>query len=107
MIKLTGRHYKNKIQPTRREWPKYSTQLLNIAGQNSQAFRSQFIGSCKETWLKMRSDGVKGTLTEWTDYYNSEHGSDGLVTAGEKIYDMIVKMNRKLCMAEIVFKTIY
>ena len=41
----------------------------------------------------MRSDGVKGTLTEWTDYYNSEHGSDGLVTAGEKIYDMIVKMN--------------
>lgn len=92
MIKLTGRHYKNKITPTRRDWPKYSTQILNIAGQNSQAFRSQFVGHCKDTWLKMRSEGIKGTLTEWTNYYNSEHGSDGLVTAGEKIYSMIVKM---------------
>jgi len=92
MIKLTGKHFKSKIEPRRREWPKYATQILNIAGQNSQAFRSKYVGHCKDTWLQMRSDGIKGTLSEWTKYYNDTHGSDGLSEAGKKIYTMIKKM---------------
>jgi len=93
MIKLTAKHYKEKISPRRREWPRYATQLLNIAGQNSQAFRPKYIGSCKDAWLKMRSDGIKGTLSEWEKYHSDNFGSECLVEAGKKIHDMIVKMN--------------
>lgn len=92
MIKLTAKHFSGNIQSRRREWPKYATQLLNIAGQNSQAFRPKYIGHAKDTWLKMRSDGIKGTLEQWTKYHNDTHGSDGIIVAGKKIYDMILKM---------------
>ena len=92
MIKLTAKNYNNSIAPHRREWPKYSTQLLNIATQNCQALRAKFVGSMKETWLEMKKQNLAGTLDTWTDYYNSTHGTDGLVEASKKTFVMIKAM---------------
>lgn len=93
MIKLTAKNYKNVIQSSRRDWPKYSTQLLNVAVQNCQALRAKFVGSMKETWLQMKEEGVKGTLDNWETYYNSQHNPEALIEAGKKTYAMISAMN--------------
>lgn len=92
MIKLTAKNYKGVAKPNRREWPKYSTQLMNLAGQNSQATRPKHIGSLKETWMAMRSAGIAGTLKNWEAYYNKTQGVARLKAAGKKIHEQLVKM---------------
>lgn len=91
MIKITGKHYKN-IERSRRQWPKYATQLMNVASQNAKATNPKNVGSMKETWLAMRNQGIKGTLKNWTDFYNSVHGESRVVEAGLKIRSMLSKM---------------
>jgi len=92
MLKLTAKNYKTVVVPSRRTWPKYSTQLLNIATQNSQALRAKFVGSMKETWLEMKDKGIPGTLDNWTNYYNGKFGEKNLAEAGKKTYEMIKLM---------------
>ena len=92
MIKLTAKKYNYTIQDNRRVWPKYSKQLLNIATQNSKATNDKVIGSMKELWLKIRSSGLRGTLANWTKFYNEEWGADGLEQAGKRVHGMLQKM---------------
>lgn len=92
MLKLTARNYLNVCTPSRRQWPKYSTQLLNIAAQNSQALRSKFVGSMKENWLDMKKSGIPGTLDNWIRYYNEKNGENGIIDASKKTYNMVKMM---------------
>lgn len=92
MIKLTAKHYQGVAHPYRKTWPKYATQLMNIAGQNSKATNPKNIGSIKETWLQMRNQGTKGTLQNWTDFYNQKFGEEVLINAGTRIHNMLLKM---------------
>jgi len=92
MIKLTAKNYKNVIHRQRREWPKYSTQLLNVAGQNCKAFDVKRVGSAKETWLEMRSKGIRGTFENWCAFYNSKPFAANLPAQAQKLYEMIQKM---------------
>jgi len=92
MIKLTSKNYGSVIQRQRREWPKYSTQLMNVASQNCKATSPKNVGSMKELWTEMRNQGIPGTLENWTEFYKSKKGEGLLIDAGQKIYDMLVKM---------------
>lgn len=93
MIKLTAKHYRGVAQPNRRQWPVYAKQLLNIATQNSKAANPKEIGSVKELWLKMRSQGINGTLDNWTKFYQKERGGEEcLEKSGKKVYVMMQKM---------------
>jgi len=93
MIKLTAKHYRDVAQPCRRSWPKYATQLMNIATQNSKATHVKDNGSVKELWLKMRNQGIKGTLENWTNFYQQERGGEqNLINSGKKVYAMLQKM---------------
>ncbi len=92
MIKLTAKHFKGVVHRQRREWPKYSTQLLNIAGQNCKAFDVKKVGSAKETWLEMRSQGIPGTFENWCNFYNSKPFAKNLPTQAQRLYEMIQKM---------------
>jgi hypothetical protein len=111
MIKLTAKHYKPVFQTNRREWPKYSTQILNIASQNCKATSTRNIGSIKELWLEMRQSGIRGTLKNWTNFYNSKKGETILDDAGKKLYQMILKMgviniDEEMCI-DYVKETVY
>lgn len=106
MIRLTTKNYNGIIKDNRREWPKYSKQLLNIATANSKATHNKIVGSMKELWLKMRGQGIRGTLENWTEFYNKEWGEAGLKVAGKKVYAMLQKMqivwiSEKLCIEYI------
>lgn len=92
MIKLTAKNYKGVIVRQRREWPKYTTQLLNIAGQNCKAFDVKKVGSAKETWLEMRGQGIPGTLENWTNFYMSKPFASNIPGQAQKLFEMIQKM---------------
>lgn len=93
MLKLTAKHYTTVVVRHRRTWPKYSTQILNMANQNAKSTSVKTVGSMKEMWMDMRKQGIRGTLDNWTTYYNSVRGEATLITAGKTLYTMVVKMN--------------
>ena len=95
MIKLTAKNYRGTIQRFRREWPKYATQLMNIAQQNSQAFRPKHIGPVVDTFKYMREQKIPGTLSNWEKYYKKVFGEQKLIDAGKKIHAMLKKMGIK------------
>jgi len=92
VIKLTAKNYRGVVHRQRREWPKYSTQLLNVAGQNCKVFDVKKVGSAKETWLEMRSQGIRGTFENWCNFYNSKPFVHNIPAQAQKLYEMIQKM---------------
>jgi hypothetical protein len=92
MLKLTAKHYKNVIARQRQSWPRYATQLMNLAAQNVQAFRPAHLGELVKAFQDMRGSGIPGTLQNWEQYYNTHYGVERLVVAGRKIHTMLQKM---------------
>lgn len=73
------------------EFPKYTTQLLNLANQNSQGTRPCVVG--KMTDLIQEFDG--DTVEEWIDWYEEKH-PDARKKASDKIEDMIAKLSNAM-----------
>lgn len=92
MIKLTAKHFRGVIHRTRREWPKYSTQLLNVAAQNCKAFDVKKVGSAKETWLAMRNQNIPGTFENWCQFYDQQPFAQNIPGQAAKLYEMVQKM---------------
>ena len=66
------------------EFPKYSTQLLNLANQNSQATRPKVVGQMSELIKEFSGK----TLPEWEEWYLQKH-PEAITIATLKILDMI------------------
>lgn len=65
------------------DFPKYTTQILNLANQNSQATRPNVVGQMSE--LIQEFDGK--TYEEWVEWY-SKKKPGAIKKATEKVYSM-------------------
>ncbi len=65
-------------------YPKYSTQLINLANANAQGTRAKIVGQMSE--LIQQFEGK--TLEEWEEWYLNLH-PDSIEKATERIYAMI------------------
>lgn len=75
-------------------FPKYTTQLINLANQNSQATRPRNVGQMSELIQAFPGDSYE----EWVRWYIAQH-PDAINQATDKTYAMIEKMRQ--AMAEI------
>lgn len=73
------------------KFPKYTTQLLNLANQNSQGTRPRVVG--KMTELIQEFDG--NTIIEWIEWYEERH-PDAREKASDKIEAMIGKLSQAI-----------
>jgi hypothetical protein len=89
MIKLTAKFYKENDTRARRVWPTYSTQILNIAGQNSRCFDAKKVGSMKESWLEFVKTGQPDTLENWENFQRAKIGEESLQWSADKLFDMV------------------
>ena len=69
------------------DFPKYTTQLLNLANQNSQATRPKVVGQMSE--LIQKTDAQ--TFEEWRAWYLDRH-PDAVETAKQKVKNHIEKL---------------
>lgn len=72
-----------------RNFPKYTTQILNLANQNSQGTRPKVVGQMSEMIQDFDSYG------EWREWY-LENNSDRLDEAADKIEEMVRKMEEAI-----------
>jgi len=83
--------FKIKVEEIRRlmeiespEFPKYSTQILNLANQNAQATRPKVVGQMSE----LIKEFTGRTLEEWEEWYLKRY-PDSIDKATKKILEMI------------------
>lgn len=69
------------------DFPKYTTQILNLANQNAQGTRPKVVGQMSE--LIQEFDGR--TIDEWIDWYEQKH-PDARQEASDKVEDMLNKL---------------
>ena len=82
MIDLTGK------KPT---FPKYTTQIMNLANQNSQGTRAKIVGQMSD--LIQEFPGHK--YEEWENWYKQKNPI-AIDAATEKILDMIIKLKQAI-----------
>jgi len=83
-IKLTFEEIKKYLNAPTYNFPKYSTQLLNLANQNAQASRPKVVGQLSE--LIKEFPGKH--LEEWEEWYLRKH-PEAIKIATNKIVEMI------------------
>ena len=73
------------------DFPKYTTQLINLANQNSQATRAYNVGQMSE----LIQEFPGRSYDEWVKWY-AEKYPDAVEQATDKTWDMIVKMRQAM-----------
>ncbi|HLS31912.1 MAG TPA: MjaI family restriction endonuclease [Flavobacteriaceae bacterium] len=69
------------------DFPKYTTQIMNLANQNSQGTRSKVVGQMSD--LIQEFEGK--TIEEWQEWYFEKH-PDSLEVATDKVWEMVKKL---------------
>jgi len=73
------------------EFPKYTTQLMNLANQNAQGTRPKVVGQMSD----LIQEFPKKTYDEWVEWYN-EKMPDAIEWATDKVLEMIESMKEAM-----------
>ena len=75
------------------EFPKYTTQVMNTANQNSQGTRPRVVGQLSEIIEEYKEEYPEGNFEDWEEFYYDEYdGKKRIEDATQKIFEMVVKM---------------
>ena len=69
------------------EFPKYTTQIMNLANQNAQGTRPRVVGQMSE----LIEECPKGDYKEWVEWY-SKRMPKAIDEATERVYEMVRKL---------------
>jgi len=83
-IKIPNSEIQNLLSEGTVEFPKYSTQIMNLANQNAQGTRPKVVGQMSDLIQEFKGK----TLQEWRIFYEGRK-PDGIKDAADKIYPMI------------------
>jgi len=83
-INITNKEIQSLLELPVPEFPKYTTQLINLASQNAQATRPKVVGQMSELIKQF----PKKHWREWEEWYLEKH-PEAIATATEKIVAML------------------
>ena len=83
-IKLKNAEIQEYVSAPVREFPKYTTQLMNLANQNSQGTRPRVVGQMSDLIQEFPGQ----TFEEWVMWYQEQY-PDAIDNATDKIISMI------------------
>lgn len=90
-VKITNSEVQEILAGESVDFPKYTTQIVNLANQNAQGTRPRIVGQMSE--LIQEFDGK--TLHEWKSWYNKRM-PDAIDNATNKIYPMIENLKEAI-----------
>lgn len=83
-VKIKNLEIQEKVGSEIFEFPKYSTQLMNLANSNSQGTRPRVVGQLSDLIQEFEGNSIK----EWKEWYYRSH-PQSINNAVEKIYPMV------------------
>lgn len=90
-LKLTNKEIYEFLEVESPEFPRYTTQLVNLANQNAQGTRPKVVGQMSELIRLFR--GRK--IDEWEEWYSAQH-PDAIEVATKKILAMLERLREAL-----------
>lgn len=79
------------------EFPKYTTQLLNLANRNAQSTRQNVVGNMNELLKEFGDRYPNGTYEDWKEFYLKEqNGEERLEESTQKLFEMILRMKEAM-----------
>lgn len=69
-------------------FPKYTTQLMNLANQNAQGTRHQVVGQMSELFPEFMESGQAITIEDWKKWYTAQN-PDAINKATDKVYAQV------------------
>ncbi len=90
-VKIYNDEIKETVIGESPDFPKYTTQLINIANQNAQGTRPKVVGQMSD--LIQEFDGR--TFEEWKNWYEKKHPK-ARKKASDKIEKMVNKMKKAM-----------
>lgn len=90
-IKISNEEIKRYLEVEAKEFPKYTTQIMNLANQNAQGTRPKVVGQMSD--LIKHFTGKK--LSEWENWYLKQK-PDAIKTATDKVLDMLNNFNNAM-----------
>jgi len=84
MIKIKNEELIKELVGETKEFPKYTTQLMNLANQNAQGTRPRVVGQLSELIKECPEKNYQG----WKDWYLKKH-PQAISDATEKISEMV------------------
>ena len=92
-IRLSEEEREELVADIDPEFPKYTTQILNTANQNSQGTRPDTVGQLNEIIEEYKEEYPDGDYEDWKEFYFEKYnGEEKIEEATGKVYDMVVKM---------------
>lgn len=85
-LKIKNEEIKEIVAGELPEFPKYTTQLMNLANQNAQGTRPKVVGQMSDLIQEFRGRDLKG----WEKWYQAKN-PQGIKDATDKIYPMVEK----------------
>ena len=79
------------------QFPKYTSQLINLANQNGKGTRPNVVGQMSELFQQYQEEaGVAGvTLQGWREWYLKQH-PEAIRTASKKIHDHLENLKKAI-----------
>lgn len=90
-VKLSNDEVRRLVGAPSVEFPKYTSQLINLANQNAQGTRPKVVGQMSEL---VKQSG-KRQLREWEAWYRQRH-PDAIEAATSKVFEMLSKLKEAL-----------
>jgi hypothetical protein len=93
-IKILNNDILNLLDTQASSFPKYATQILNLANQNAQGTRPSVVGQMSDLIQEFKGNKIK----DWEEWYLEKH-PQAITTAAKKIFEMVT--NFKDVMSQI------
>ena len=90
-IKIKNEEIRKHLNIETPDFPKYSTQILNLANQNAQGTRPEVVGQMIELIRQFKGRG----LSEWENWY-IKRNPDTIKKATQKISEMVEKLKKAM-----------
>lgn len=90
-VKLKNAEIQEYVNAPASEFPKYTTQLMNVANQNSQATRPRHVGQLSELIQEFPGQ----TFKEWVTWYQEQY-PEAIDEATDRIISMIENFNEAI-----------
>lgn len=83
-IKILNNDILNLLETEASSFPKYATQILNLANQNAQGTRPSVVGQMSDLIQEFKGNKLK----EWEEWYLYKH-PESITVAAKKIFEMV------------------
>ena len=96
-IRVSGGEREQIVRGFQEGFPKYTTQILNIANQNARSTRPECVGNMSDIITEFRNKYPDGKYEEWVRFYEEEYdGEEALSESAAQLHEMVEKMEEAI-----------